>query len=76
MMKGHVIDKCNSIRPGESDLCVTYRAHLGGNEIAEPVEPLDVRLEIASLLHVFERSFHVGILFGESLDEFLGSNER
>ncbi len=49
---------------------------MGGNEIAEPVEPLDVRLEIASFLHVFERCFHVGVLLGERLHKLFGSNER
>ena len=57
-------------------LLETYRAHLGGNKIAEPVEPLNVRLEIASLFHVFKWRFHIGILFGERLNEFLGSDER
>ena len=53
-----------------------YRADLCSNEIAEPVEPLDVRLEVACLLHVFERRLNVGVLLGEGLHEFLGSDER
>ena len=54
----------------------TYRAHLGGNEIAESVEPLDVRLEIASFLHVLERCLHIGILLSERLDKLFRSDER
>ena len=53
-----------------------YRAHLGGDEIAEPIEPLDVRLKISRLLHVLERRLDLRVLLGEGLDKFLGPDER
>lgn len=54
---------------------ITYRTHLGGDEITQPVKPLNVRFEITSLFHVLKRSFHIRVLFSKSLDELLGSDE-
>ena len=53
-----------------------YRADLRSYKIAEPVEPLDVRLQVARLLHVLERCFYIGVFFGKRLHELLGADER
>ena len=47
-----------------------------GYKIAEPIEPLDVRLEIACLLHVLEGRLYVGILFCKSLNKLFWPDKR
>ena len=48
-----------------------YLAHFGRHEVAQPVEPLHIGLEVSRLLHVLERCLEVRILLGERLNELL-----
>lgn len=54
----------------------TYFAHLSGHKITEPIEPLDVLLQISRLLQILKRGFQSRILLGERLDEFFRPDER
>lgn len=48
--------------------CSTYLAYFSRDEIAQSVEPLDVRFEIARFLHVLKRCFQMrGFLFVEQI---------
>ena len=57
-----------------ADGTVSYLAHFGSYEVAKPVEPLHVGLEVSRLLHVLERGLQVRILLGECLNELLWPN--
>ena len=47
-----------------------------GYKVAESIEPLNVRLEVACLFHVLEGRLHIGILLGKSLNKLFGSDKR
>ena len=53
-----------------------YRANLRGDEIAEPIEPLNVRFQITRLLHIFKWRFNIRILFSKSLNKFFRPDKR
>ena len=55
---------------------VSYLAHFGRHEVAQPVEPLHVGLEVSRLLHVLEGGLEVRILLGERLNKLLGPDVR
>lgn len=70
-MKGQFIaikSRSNCSKKGSRQ---THQYDFGGHEEAETVEPLNVRLEVLGLLHVFERRLQVRSFFGKRLYEFL-----
>lgn len=55
-------------------MIIDYLADLSGDQIAEPIEPRDVRFQIPRLLHILKRRFQIGVLLGERLNKLLRSN--